>query len=58
MILHRQFLDTFAVHFHHSYLVEIHFFFFYHFRFITETWQKHLCLTNYTRILRGLRKNS
>ena len=39
MILYRQFLDTFAVHIHHSYLVDIHFFFFYHFLF-TETWQK------------------
>ena len=37
MILYRQFLDTFAVHFHHSYLVDINFFF-YHFLFITETW--------------------
>ena len=26
MILYRQFMDTFAVHFHHSYLVDINFF--------------------------------
>ena len=26
MILYRQFLDTFAVHFHHRCLVDIHFF--------------------------------
>ena len=26
IILYRQFLDTCAVHFHHSYLVDIHFF--------------------------------
>ena len=58
MILYRQFLDTFAVHFHHSYLVDIHFFSFIIFFLLQKHGKKHLCLINYARILRGLRKNS
>ena len=44
MILYRQFLDTFAVHFHHSYLVDIHFFSFIIFFLLQKHGKKHFVL--------------
>ena len=44
MILYRQFLDTFAVHFHHSYLVDIHFVSFIIFFLLQKHGKKHFVL--------------